>query len=371
LLELAFETNRSFTQTEANNIIKVIKKGTYDEVYFDILKDHPYFHFNAKTSEYDFQFDFLRDHLRSIKIYTVFKENLIVTKYLKFVAEQLRPYSVLSRLLIERNKNKNHILKYLISLVNERRKLAKNDQLNSAIFIDDAISNLFNICLQEIGNNKSSATYTKLMKKAFLLNDDIDSMVFKDCPHASGVIFNFKNLVFTNSIISNYTRFFECQFTESTFFWDDCTLSQIKQPEIPLGMISAIMDNFSPQIGGDKTYRVLIKKDDSESMLNSISRNSIRKLLSSMLHQTKYQTKAQIMKRYLSTKEYNNLLFDLTFNALLQEDILLEDKGRYGISKQQIIHASEYIENSFPSTRIFSALRLLKNDLQKKGIKNL
>lgn len=361
MLDLAFHTKEGFSKKEADRIIKRIKEDYFSEEFFRKLVDHPYFIFDEARQTFDFQFEFLKDHLRSIKLSHLINDDSSNGEIvIQFIADYLKPQTVLFKLLLDRI-SETPVINFIKNLSNLRQ-----DGMDSSD-IREAISNLFQLCLEKVGKNKPAQIYTKILIKIFEREKKsgiIDGVVFKDCPHGHGITFDFSNLIISNSIFSNFSRFFECNFNRETLFIEDCTLTQLQEPKISPEYMQAKMINFSENILGDKSYLdVLLKKDQSYSVLNNASIKSFKRVLSSLIKSSKYINQGILQKAYLADRKFDVTIFNLTLKVLTKNKVLLQDARSYRIYHNEIENISMFLENTFISKNMAKAIREFKSEL--------
>lgn len=361
MLDLAFHTSNSFSKREADRIIKKIKADYYSEEFFRKLMDHPYFVFSESKQTFDFQFEFLKDHLRSIKLYHLIKSGVSDSELVnQFIADHVKPQTVLFKLLLDRI-SVNNVTSFIQKLVNQRSNGIDTPDIR------ESISNLFQLCLEKIGKNRASQEYTKVLRKIFEREKNsgiIEGVVFCDCPQVNGITFDFSNLIITKSYISNFSRFFECSFNEETLFVENCTLNQLHEPKISTEYIQANMTNFSENINGDKSYLdVLLKKDNSYSKLDNASIKSLKRILSTLIKSSKYVNQGILQKAYLIDRKFDTNIFTLTVKVLNKNEIIHKDGKLYKIQNKETENVSMFLENTFISMPIANAIRDFKREI--------
>ena len=365
LIDLAYKTLGSFNESDANRIIKNITKEQYTEAFFEKLKDHPYLLFEDVGSNgiFDFKFDFLRDHLRSIKIYNnIYRADTLLEEYdIEIIAAYLTPQSILYKLLAERLKKKSHkqLYAYIKKIINhEIMNINEND-------FDFAISNLFMLALELKGKNKSAKVYTEVMKEIFLNGNttDISNLRLIDCPHGLGITFNFSDLIIYNSKIDKYSRFFECNFNRDTYFWSNCSLTNLNYDHINIHSIKCSTINFDEDLKGDSTHHeVILKKDSSYSVSQSLSMNSTKNFVSCLIfleNRSKF-SKFNMQTTYLRDKKFSSEDFEIVFNEFLKTKIINKTKSDYALNKSHLSSLSKFFDNSYMSKEINSIFKELK-----------
>jgi len=366
LIELAYQTLGEFNEATANKVIKSITNNFHTEAFFEKLKDHPYLTFDdgGKSEIFDFKFDFLRDHLRSIKLHKLISdEKAKINNYdIEILATFLTPQSILYKLLADRlNKNKQgKLYKFIKRIIN-----SKSEYLNEGDF-DYAISNLFILALELKGKNKRATVYTEVMKKIFSYENEneIRHLRLIDCHHGLGITFQFNDLIFYNSKIQQYSRFFESDFNQNTYFWSNCHFTDLSYEHINISSIKCSTINFDEKISGDGSHlEIILKKDSNYSISHSQALNSIKSFVSCLIYaenKSKF-SKFSLQANYLIDKKFSADDFDLVFAEFVKSKIISPIKDNYCLRRSQLGSLSKFFDNSYMSTEIYEVFKILKN----------
>jgi hypothetical protein len=212
---------RGFIKTENFKIeIENALKKKIDNVNVEAFKSHPFLkHFDTSTS---FKYDFLADLFRSIYISSFFdyssNNSEIEDTFLEVINENCWFGSALNQDIVNRvsHWNDNDVL--LVSDIIDQ--INKNDELK----IDKQrklTSNIFNLCLSIMHKEKTNNIdfNTLLLKNLFeKTKSNIGNLSIININTDQNIKFNFSDLIITNSVIDNFSTFWECTFNENTKF---------------------------------------------------------------------------------------------------------------------------------------------------------
>jgi hypothetical protein len=221
---------RGFIKTENFKIeIENAIKRKIDIVNVEAFKSHPFLkHFDTSTS---FKYDFLADLFRSIYVSSYFDYSSAISEvenaFLEVIDENCWFGSALNQDIVNRTShwNENDVL--LVSdIMNQINK-------NENIKIDrkrKMTANIFNLCLSIMHKEKSNNIdfNTLLMKDLFEnTNNNIENLSIININTDQNIKFNFSDLTISNSIIDNFSTFWDCTFNENTKFYK-CHLLNLK-----------------------------------------------------------------------------------------------------------------------------------------------
>jgi hypothetical protein len=221
---------RGFIKTEnfKSEIENALKK-TIDNVNVEAFKSHPFLkHFDTSTS---FKYDFLADLFRSIYISSYFdyssNTSAIEVNFLEVVNENCWFGSALNQDIVNRishwNDNDVLLVSDIITQINKKEELKINKQRKLT-------ANIFNLCLSIMHKEKSNNIdfNTILLKDLFeKTNNNIENLSIININTDQNIKFNFSDLIIFNSIIDNFSTFWDCTFNENTKFIN-CHLLNLK-----------------------------------------------------------------------------------------------------------------------------------------------
>jgi hypothetical protein len=103
-----------------------------------------------------------------------------------------------------------------------------------------------------------------------LFKDDVkgvSGLFLIDIPEFADVTFDFSDLYFSDTEITNYGSFFLCTFNEDTFFDETCSISNVFLAKLNLKSVTAGEQHFHSHIKGDNSIHRLMaiqKTGDTE-----------------------------------------------------------------------------------------------------------
>lgn len=270
---------RGFIKTENFKIeIENAIKRKIDDVNVEAFKSHPFLkHFDTSTS---FKYDFLADLFRSIYISSYFDYSSTISEvensFLEVIDENCWFGSALNQDIVNRTShwNENDVL--LVSDILNQINKNENIKINRKRKIT---ANIFNLCLSIMHKEKSNNIVfnTILMKDLFEnTNNNIENLSIININTDQNIKFNFSELTISNSIIDNFSTFWDCTFNENTKFYK-CHLLNLK------------VSNSKTQINKSNILDCTFD-NDVESSLNILDDGKISKteqiksFLSSFLH---------------------------------------------------------------------------------------
>nr|WP_314895976.1 caspase family protein [uncultured Flavobacterium sp.] len=224
---------RGFIKTEnfKEEIENALNKKI-DTVNVEAFKSHPFLK-NADTLS-SFKYDFLADLFRSIYISSFFdyesENSKIADVFLDVISENCWLGSALNQDIVNRvlHWNDNDIL--LVSDIidqiykNEDLKVEKQKKL---------ISNIFNLCLSIMHREKANNIdfNTTLLKDLFEKHkNNLEHVSIININTDQNIKFNFSDITISNSLINNFSTFWECTFNENTKFIK-CHLLNLKRAD--------------------------------------------------------------------------------------------------------------------------------------------
>lgn len=221
---------RGFIKTENFKIeIENAIKRKIDDVNVEAFKSHPFLkHFDTSTS---FKYDFLADLFRSIYISSYFDYSSTISEvensFLEVIDENCWFGSALNQDIVNRTShwNENDVL--LVSDILNQINKNENIKINRKRKIT---ANIFNLCLSIMHKEKSNNIdfNTILMKDLFEnTNNNIENLSIININTDQNIKFNFSELTISNSIIDNFSTFWDCTFSENTKFYK-CHLLNLK-----------------------------------------------------------------------------------------------------------------------------------------------
>ncbi|EKT4499934.1 caspase family protein [Flavobacterium psychrophilum] len=221
---------RGFIKTENFKIeIENAIKRKIDDVNVEAFKSHPFLkHFDTSTS---FKYDFLADLFRSIYVSSYFDYSSSISEvenaFLEVIDENCWFGSALNQDIVNRTShwNENDVL--LVSDILNQINKNENIKINRK---RKMTANIFNLCLSIMHKEKSNNIdfNTLLMKDLFEnTNNNIENLSIININADQNIKFNFSDLTISNSIIDNFSTFWDCTFNENTKFYK-CHLLNLK-----------------------------------------------------------------------------------------------------------------------------------------------
>lgn len=206
-----------------NSLNKII-----DYVNVEAFKSHPFIkNFDGNTS---FKYDFLADLFRSIFISRFFdfnnSNNIIEETFLDVVVENCWFGSALNLDIVNRvsHWNDNDTL-FVSDIIDQIKKIKlKHDKQKKLI------SNIFSLCLSIMHKVKANniENNTSLIIDLFGKSiNSLDGISIININSDQNIKFNFSDFTVSNSLIDNYSSFWECNFNENTIF-QNCQLLNLK-----------------------------------------------------------------------------------------------------------------------------------------------
>lgn len=199
-----------------------------DNVNVEAFKSHPFIKiFDGNTS---FKYDFLADLFRSIYISSFFdfdsSNDAIEETFLDVIAENCWFGSALNLDIVNRvsHWNDNDVL-FVSDIIDQINKLDMKPDKQKKL-----ISNIFSLCLSIMHKEKDNniENNTSLIKYLFEKSiNSLDGISIVNINSDQNIRFNFADLTISNSLIDNYTTFWECNFNEQTMFLN-CQLLNLK-----------------------------------------------------------------------------------------------------------------------------------------------
>jgi hypothetical protein len=336
------------------------------------LRDHPLLLKN--NGDYLFRFDFFNTYFKALGIYNLLSSdsNIKVTdRLINILAFECNFNSVIYKNLLTRLSKENNFEKILNNSRILFQKILSFDtkEKNYNISIDTKKKSISNTLLALLKSTKKplySHSYIILELFSSEPNDKslIKDFYFIDVPSIADVIFDFSNIIFSNSEIYNYSNFFKCTFNSDTFFDETCTISNINTNKLNLKNISFSLYNFDKNIKGDNSiFRVL-------SLINN--GNSAAKYIKSYLKGF-YINKTFLYQQHKNaiTIPYDDFItFDLISNILKNNKIIENvENGSVTINDLYESKIIKYLTQALPFPELRRSIRDL--EVAFTGIKHV
>lgn len=346
---IAIEKNGKINDEDFSLLLKKLNIDLNGEEVKKSLRDNPFF--CLENSNYYFRFDFYNLIFKYDALFSkiFYPESFELTDSLiTVISKDLRYNS----LLFEGLKNKfsdcsfnfDQLLLQVKLLIIEIERHGDFKSNSGYHFIKHlAISNLV-VFLSE--NRDKNYTTTDIICKLFS-GDEIDrqdeiipinNLYLIDIPGVINFKIDFSGMFFTDTIIENFTNFFECNFSQDTFFDNTCRISKISNDKLNIKKCSAKKSNFHNHIisSDNSLFKAIsLVETGGENILSFL-----RKFLRCFQKGSKLIEKVNVSQlpfqefNVIKANDLNQILFDTNIIAdINKDDIIINSKMKLKILK--------------------------------------
>lgn len=230
-IHLAVKENGKFSQRSMRDFLREsIDLKDVSQNIVDAFNSHPFLHFNLKTDNLNFKYDFFENYFTS----------LYISKIIDLETETSIDYNII-KLLSQKLYHGSDTIKNIIKRVvnwNEDNLLKIRDLIDGIMTYDaddysakkKAVSGIFNLSLAINFSFKSNnrAANTQLIVDLFSRHKGrIENLVVLNLSSLEeNVRFDFSELTFDSCIFENYSQFWDCNLTTNTYFYN-CILRNV------------------------------------------------------------------------------------------------------------------------------------------------
>lgn len=320
-LEVFFEiANSSLSINEFKNVCKRLKNVEINDRQIETFLSHPII--NSKNEIIKFKYDFFKNHIKSIFLNNFISNtnHTLDNNHIDILQNLVSFNSSFTSDLIERLTLNREELVFRLLEIQEAIKTSQELSIDS---VRKSISSLFIILLKHSANKKKNNTETNtanLVDFFGVTDNKIDSMFILDLSSNSSnkIIFDFSDLIISDSFISSYDYFWECKFNINTKFNDSYFYKVHKTKNLNT---TATKQNFTNVKGSDESFKKVIdqtvqKKKNIDSKIISDLHNFFSRFCSNGLVERKIYPKIN----QLYQRKY--LKLDTLLKILEKENII-------------------------------------------------
>lgn len=366
LLKLAYDYDGPITMDQAKSIFKSIMNSQFPAELIEGLRDHPYLSYNRATEKFDFQLEYLKMHLFSIRLEEVITNETNNPTDLNRIAIYVGPYSSIFKLLVERLSN-SHITNITNIIQTELDRLILDQETREHL-----VSNLFCLQLHLISSkNMNIKKCTQIMKRNFSVDKNtLSGLAIIDHPILERCRLDFSNFIISKSRISNFPQFFENKFSRSTFFFENCRIDGVSSPGSAIKNNSVEFSNFDDKISGDKSHLNYLSRITHQNKTNYsvLALGCLNNVLSSVKQQRGEFSKSMVQKAFLNNGLYGHLEFQISFSVIEDRKLIIKKARHFYVNPSLRPSINNFLDNTFLSPELVQIFKLVKEYLEEENV---